>query len=296
MTHRTSTATLTMLALLASLACASPAHAQEALWSAEPDPEINPEPAPGPSHRVRYMVAPSAFMLEPGEGYVAQKQLLLTQVEYGVNDWFSVSATGIVPFWLPFLPEPVVRAYWLPNVIVGTKFGGRIIGDLHASFGASLTTGFAIFDYGSGLTIGSIFGLGIDPHPTGSLVLITPYGHLTYGTPDAHLTAGFSAPLTSIDGGGDRPLVPHFAGYLRATDWLGFAAEYWIYDNRVSDERRFIRPDFTDANQHIMGLTTRLDFAPFTFDLGAIFVPSLTSSRFRIYGIPWLEVSGDFGR
>jgi hypothetical protein len=276
-------------ALLTALAYAAPAHAQQELWS--PEPDLDARPAPGPSHRVRHLFAPSAFMLEEDEGYASQKQLLLTQVEYGVTDWFSVSASGVIPFWIPPTSSLLLNSGWLLNVLVGVKLGGHLFGDLHASFGASLTSVLSVTDFGVLAVTGQFFEPFI-PLPA----LLSPYGHLTYGTPDAHLTAGFTAPLAAVEAGGDRMIIPHFAGYVRATDWLGFSAEYWIYDNQVSPERRFRIADVSDANFHVFGMITRLDLTPFTVDLGAVFLPTLTPDRIQLRGLPWLEVSWDFGR
>ncbi len=129
---------LVAFAALAALTGAAPAHAQEALWSAEPDPESVAHEA---SHRVRYITGPSAMMLETGEGYVSQTQLLLTRAEYGVTDWFSVSASGIVPLWItPVFLDSSVNIY--PHAWIELKFGGRLVGDLHASFGASFGAGY----------------------------------------------------------------------------------------------------------------------------------------------------------
>ncbi|HYQ82373.1 MAG TPA: hypothetical protein VEP68_12765, partial [Anaeromyxobacteraceae bacterium] len=77
---------------------------------------------PEDRNRTRYLMAPSGFMLRAGEGYFSQKELLFSEVGYGVTDWLTLSVGGAIPFW--FVSDGF-------NVIGGLKLGVSVTEILH---------------------------------------------------------------------------------------------------------------------------------------------------------------------
>ncbi|GDX83055.1 hypothetical protein LBMAG42_48660 [Deltaproteobacteria bacterium] len=57
---------------------------------------------PRDPNRNRYLYAPSGFTLGAGHGYVSQKEILLTEVAYGITDFWDVQAgTSLITLVIP---------------------------------------------------------------------------------------------------------------------------------------------------------------------------------------------------
>jgi hypothetical protein len=129
-------------------------------------------------HRSRYFFAPSAYNLEEGELYYNSLYFLVHDVQYGVNDKFSIGMGSTVagfPFYLtPKVTFPIddKSAFALGDMLIigtwGTKFSGNLLygtysrgGDYNnISFGGGhLFTGEGDLTSRSGSLVMNISGL-----------------------------------------------------------------------------------------------------------------------------------------
>lgn len=160
---------------------------------------------PEDRNRTRYLMAPSAFMLRAGEGYFSQKELLFSEVGYGVTDWLTLSVGGAIPFW--FVSDGF-------NVIGGLKLGVSLGELVHLSAG------------------GSIWWIpGTDPDVAFGLLTAT----VTVGTTNLNLSLAASFPYTLVTGAedvGDMILV--VAGNWRLSRTLALVTENWILFNSTA--------------------------------------------------------------
>ncbi|HEU4385336.1 MAG TPA: hypothetical protein VFR85_17760 [Anaeromyxobacteraceae bacterium] len=190
---------------------------------------------PEDRNRTRYLMAPSAFMLRAGEGYFSQKELLFSEVGYGVTDWLTLSIGGAIPLW--FVSDGF-------NLIGGLKVGVGLGEILHVSAG------------------GSIWWIpGADPAVTFGLVT----GTVTIGTPNLHLSLAASFPYTLQSGAedvGDMILI--VAGNWRLSRTLALVTENWIFMNSTA---------WDVTTPMINSLVLRIFGDRIAVDLGLLVVP-----------------------
>ena len=160
---------------------------------------------PEDRNRTRYLMAPSGFMLRAGEGYFSQKELLFSEVGYGVTDWLTLSVGGAIPFWF------VSNGF---NAIGGLKLGVSVTEILHLA------------------ASGSIWWIpGSDPAVTFGLVT----GTVTIGTTNLNLSLAASFPYSLTTGAQDMgDLIIIVAGNWRLSRTLALVTENWILVNSTA--------------------------------------------------------------
>lgn len=159
------------------------------------DGEVWPEDR----NRTRYLMSPSAFMLRAGEGYFSQKELLFSEVGYGITDFLTISVGAAIPFW--FVSEGF-------NVIGGLKLGVSLSEILRLSAGASIWW----------IPAGD---------PDVSFGLLT--GTVTVGTTNLNLSVSAGFPYTLVSGAEDvGNAVFIVAGNWRLSRTLALVTENWI--------------------------------------------------------------------
>lgn len=169
-----------------------------------PSGEVWPEDR----NRTHYLEVPSAFMLRAGEGYFGQKQLLFSEVGYGLTDWLTASAGGAVPFW--FVSEGF-------NAFAGLKLGFSLGELVHLS--------------GSG----SIWFV---PGGSGAFGLL--YATATVGTPNAHVSAAAGWPyLLSSTGEDVGSALFILAANLRVSRTVALVTENWFFPDAASWDGEF---------------------------------------------------------
>ena len=130
----------------------------------------------------RYLYSPSAFMLGQGNGYLAQRALILTTAGVGIFDFWDLEAGAILP---------TLFIDGAASGVIGTKLGVPV----HEK--VRLGAGFQALFFGS-----EIMGLA--------------FAEVTYGTLDTHATLAGGA-LLSLD----RGEVGFYAATLSGTHRLG---------------------------------------------------------------------------
>ncbi|HZN93207.1 MAG TPA: hypothetical protein VFB81_10915 [Myxococcales bacterium] len=154
-------------------------------------------------NRTRYLYAPSAMMLRPGECYFSQKELFFSAVGCGLHENVSVLLGTVLPAWF-FIPTSGQGM----NAIGAIKVGAPIGDVLHLAGGVE---SLVIPMGGTMMAAGFVFASG------------------TVGNPNAHATLSVGKPFflsgsSSIAGdalfvvGGDIRLAPNFA--LVTENWL----------------------------------------------------------------------------
>jgi hypothetical protein len=155
---------------------------------------------PEDRNRTRYLMAPSAFMLRAGEGYFSQKELLFSEVGYGITDFLTLSVGGAVPFW--FASDGF-------NVIGGLKLGMSLGEILHLAIG------------------GSIWWIPAGD-PDVSFGLFT--GTVTVGTTNLNLSLTAGLPYSLVSGAEDvGSAILIVAGNWRLSRTLALVTENWIF-------------------------------------------------------------------
>lgn len=116
----------TLLIPKAAVGSIHKATPQGAHLDSKPDDSLLPSNgwSPDPS-ATRGLALPNGYMLKQGSGFYVQNELLISQVGYGITDWFNVVGGSALP--LLFVPEGA-------NLMVAGKIGGSA-GPLHASVG-----------------------------------------------------------------------------------------------------------------------------------------------------------------
>jgi hypothetical protein len=152
------------------------------------------------THRVRYLLSPSAFALEPGEGYVSHKEFVYTSFAVGLTEHVSAYAGTFLPLYLGLIP----------NIVGGVKVS------------ASLTDRFHVASGLGGMIFVSPF-LGDEPLAAG---LVS--GTVTYGTPAMHASINAAIPLGGRNSFDLRPAFFTLSAYRQFTPWLGVISESWV--------------------------------------------------------------------
>jgi hypothetical protein len=162
--------------------------------------------APPPSARVRdpnrarYLYSPSGFMLNQGEGYVEQTELIFTTANVGVTDWLSLQAGTSLP-WLIYHPSTT-------PVVFGAKIGGGVTDWLH------LSLSFAGYKFVSA-----------DP---GGLAFATA----TFGSEDLNLGISVAKAVAYTDSSFKSPgkAFGTLSGVWRVSNSIALVSENWIFD------------------------------------------------------------------
>jgi len=144
-------------------------------------------------------MAPSAFMLRAREGYFSQKELLFSEVGFGITDFLTLSVGGAVPFW--FVSEGF-------NVVGGLK-AGLSLGELvHLAASASI-----------------YYVPGADPDVAFGLL----YGTVTIGTTNVNLSVAGGWPFSLASGAEDvGKMILIVSGNVRLRRTLALVTENWI--------------------------------------------------------------------
>lgn len=80
---------------------------------------------PRDPNRNRYLYAPSGFTLGAGHGYVSQKEILLTEVAYGITDFWDVQAgTSLITLAIPYAQFGVLGTKLATPVAPLWRIGG----------------------------------------------------------------------------------------------------------------------------------------------------------------------------
>lgn len=150
-------------------------------------------------NRTRYLYSPSGFMLNRGEGYVSQTELLVTSVAYGLTDHVTVGLGTSVPFL--FVDDGV-------NLVGTLKVGADVNEWLHVAAGAQ---GLWLPGIEAGTTAGLLFGT------------------VTLGTPDLHLGISAGPPFVAgTDQNDVGQVIFSISGNARVSEHLALVTENWI--------------------------------------------------------------------
>ena len=162
---------------------------------------------PRDPNRTRYLYSPTGFMLQQGEGYVSQTELVLTSVGLGLTDWLTLQAGTVIPV-LFYEPSD------LP-VVVALKAGGSLSDHVH------LAGGFQAFT--------------VPAQVEGAYGFL--FGTLTLGTEDLNL--GVSAGPPFALGSGTKELghvVVTVSGNWRVSRSIALVSENWLFQVDGSTE------------------------------------------------------------
>jgi len=163
------------------------AGAARAPWEADPN-------------RTRYLYTPSGFMLQQGEGYVSQTELLLTTVAYGVTDWLTLGVGGVVPAWF------ASDGFNLTGLV---KVGGEVTRWLHVAG-----------------TVQAFWAPGLDEATTAGLAFAT----VTLGRPDLHLGLSAGAPFVAGDEANDvGEAAFSVSAVWRVSNRIALLTENWFF-------------------------------------------------------------------
>jgi len=149
----------------------------------------------------RYFYAPSALPLAAGEGYISQKELMLTAAAYGLTDHIAVSAGTALPV---LLSRDFVTDVGVPFEL-GLKAAAPVADSVYVSAGLE-----------------SIAAVGPD-----SAGVLFAWGSGTVGDEDHNLTLGGGGVwiLGDVPGNWGVPVV--LAGMTRRGNHWGIVSESW---------------------------------------------------------------------
>lgn len=146
-------------------------------------------------NRSRYLYSPTAYALGRGNGYVAQRALVLTSAAVGVTDWLDIEAGSVLP--LLFTKSPVA--------LVGLKVSVPVEERVHLGAGAQALV----------VPVDGVQAMGF------------AFGTVTVGTPDTHISVAGGAALSFSDA-----QVGAVVGTLSANHRLGpntaLLTETWV--------------------------------------------------------------------
>ncbi len=217
--------------------------------STDPNAPWDPDP-----NKSRYLYSPSAFGLGQGKGYVAQKQLLLTEAAIGVTDWWDIQAgTSVITL---FIPDAAFA-------IVGTKVSFKVAKDVHLALG------------GQSLFVGEgIVGLG--------------FGTVTYGTADRHVSLSAGGLAGSFNGSVESvgTVLVTLSGNYRLGPRTALVSENWFLiggELQPAGGGLFVVPS----------LAVRMFGPSFATDLGLVPIITGDSSL-SVIPIPWVGFTWNY--
>jgi hypothetical protein len=152
----------------------------------------------------RYLISPSAFNLQAGEGYYQNILVLLHSAHLGITDFFSLG----VGF------ETLTLLRGQPIYFIVPKFSFEISDNFYAGIGGLyLNIAKNTEQFGNGIGLG--------------------YGLVTYGSKDNNIT--FGAGLDVV--GGEFLTKPSFtlSGMVRLSKNIGLVSENWLFSDKKND-------------------------------------------------------------
>lgn len=209
---------------------------------------------PRDPNRNRYMYAPSGFTLGAGHGYVSQKEILLTEVAYGITDFWDIQAgTSLITLLIP-----------------GGQFG--VVGTKLAAPVGSL------WHIGGGTQV--LFA--------SELIFTAVFGTVTFGTEDKHISinagttfAAFADFIEPADGG-----IVIISGNYRLGARTALIAETWIFAGQG------ITPTGDDV-WLVPSAAVRLFGPNFATDLGLVPIVT-GETDVPVIPIPWVGFTYNF--
>jgi len=219
---------------------------------------LTPTPRSPDPNRTRYFFAPSAMMMDAGEGYFSQKQLGFSEVGIGVTDYMSLMVGGVVPLWFVEPPESF-------NLQLAVKFGFEVAENLNLAFGA----------YGLLLPF-----IGGDSIGGGGFI----YATLTGGSEKKHGSISVGLPMVFGDDFMTFDPVIVLAGLYRAGDLIALVTENWIFPT-------LLKEDFEFGMFNTFGV--RFIAGPFACDVGLMHVLGLSD---EVPLLPWLDFTYNWGK
>lgn len=166
-----------------------------------------------PSHRTRYLYAPTAMPLRKGEGYFSQKELIFSAAAFGVTDQLSMLVGSIVPALMFGGAEGAngilaVKYAWKPGERLHVALATEVLvlpGGEVAGLGGAVMTFGGYHDHLSLLAYAP-YSLNGNTFKTGSF-LFTVAGALRTGRRWALLTENWLVGLGDADSGGEAVVV-----------------------------------------------------------------------------------------
>lgn len=189
---------------------------------------------PRDPNRNRYFYSPSAFSSGRGRGYVSQKEIVLTEVSYGVTDFWDVQAgTSLITLFL----EGGQFA------VVGTKLAMKVSEHVRLGVGAQ-----ALF------------------LPAQSTSLTLAFGTVTVGDEDKHLSVSGGTAIGFFDGSAEVApgALLTVSGNLRVGPSTALITENWFILGDFTADGVFAVPS----------LGVRLFGPHFATDLGVLVLAS----------------------
>ncbi len=220
-----------------------------------------PTPLPG-----RYFFAPSAFTLNPGEGYYQNTMLALNSFNVGVTKWFSIG--GGIEFFSTIVS--ITAGEFKPTFFITPKVGLKIAKNLRAGGGLI----YAQF-WGNELQAGILYGV------------------VTYGNPDYNVTAGLGWGFSKTNVGdnssnsssfesGKYPIIT-ISGTARIARKTALVTENWIIPSSENSKLTYY-PVFSYGIR-FFGETVSFDLA---------FINNKDIARLLFIGIPFISCTVKF--
>lgn len=198
--------------------------------SSEAAPPPRKDSAYADEHNTRYFFAPSAYTLKKGESYYNTIYFLIHDIQYGVNDYFSIgmgtTVIGLPLYFTPKLSIPVGKksAFGVGDLLMIGTWGTDFIGNLaYGTFSSGGRNG--------NFTIGAGY-------------LYTNENDLTGQT--SSLVSNFSA-MTRLS-----PYI-----FLLTENYVmsaNFNRTAWYYDNSNPDYYDYVEQDFVQRNTFWYGI------------------------------------------
>ena len=217
------------------------------------------------TERTRYLYSPSAMMLEAGEGYVSQKELIITAFAYGITDNLSVDFAFLLP-----IVSLAFGDFEIPAAL-GLRFGGSPTDWFHTSMGVQVvglpTSAFSTFEDGYEL-------------------FLMPFGNVTLGGPDASITLNAALPISGDDFAPASFITTVSAAYM-FNDSVGIVTEHVIGAGFDRDPRRVTWGP---------ALAARFMPSDFTIDAGLVYALDFEDGEMNASGfpLPWLDAAWNF--
>lgn len=201
--------------------------------------------------RTRYLYAPSALMLQPGEWYFSQKELLFSSVGMGLHEHISLLAGAALPLWFVESPK-------LLHAILGLKLGMSVTDYIHLATGIEVFS--APFEHVPGLAL--------------------PFAVATVGNQDINASILFSYPFGFDANFGDvfdrnNAILLNLSGYCQLDDTFGILTEHHMIATNTGNI----------FSAH--ALATRIGFGQGMVDLG--FILTQNDGIFFEFPIPWVD-------
>jgi len=164
-------------------------------------------PETSKQRRYRYLLAPSSWGIGKGIGEFSVKELVYTNLYYGLTDKLTMQVGSIIPAWL------ADDGY---NLLLGMNYG-------------------KVWDTGIGIH-GGLYGVALGKET----LLLIPFVGSSFITPKIQLTANYSA--FNVSSGSRLIQILNLSGMLFVTPSLALVGECYFttqeYDDYEDDEER----------------------------------------------------------